>query len=92
MSHRAKTNTLGALWFFTIGGLTPQQTRVMPGLGSGPAKLAFVITGLVPMIPLRRRCVIDRDGRDVPGHEQRQAASRCSPVRNSLKIHARKNS
>jgi hypothetical protein len=32
--------------------------------------IVFVITGLVPVIPMRRaRCLFDRDGRDKPGHD-----------------------
>ncbi|MBO1904901.1 hypothetical protein J4G37_08325 [Microvirga sp. 3-52] len=34
-----------------------------------------VITGLAPVIPIRRRGVSqDRDGRDKPGHDEAEAA------------------
>jgi hypothetical protein len=34
------------------------------------AKFSSVVTGLVPVTPLRRaQCLPDRDGRDKPGHD-----------------------
>jgi len=38
---------------------------------AGMTSFSFVITGLGPVIPLRRAwCVPKRDGRDKPGHDK----------------------
>ena len=46
------------------GGMPPDRLR--------RTCLSFVVTGLVPVIPLRMamRCLINRDGRDKPGHDR----------------------
>jgi len=47
------------------------------GVGTGPDHLLHVITGLVPVIPIKleRRVSPDRDGRDKPGHDREKVSS-----------------